>query len=105
MLALPARYLAIFPLTHLGDRLTWGIENKIEPCFGGGAPLLCADIAALAPKTCKEPEGMRAKRSLLPAITINFEADKGPINELRQGKYDSASSLIASSCSEIVREI
>ncbi len=102
MLAFPAKNLEIFPRNHLGDLLICGIENRIDPCFGGGAPLLCAAIAALAPSTCREPDGMRANRSLVPARTINLEADNGPIKALRQGKYELASSLIAVSCSEIV---
>ena len=85
MLAFPAINLATLPLTHLGDFPTWGNENNIDPCFGGEAPFLCAAIAACAPSTCNEPDGILANLSLLPAKTSNFEALKGPIRDERVG--------------------
>ena len=85
MLAFPARYLAIFPLTHLGERLTCGIEKSTAPCFGGGAPRLCADIAAWAPSTCRDPEGIRASLSLPPAKETSLDAEIGPNSALKDG--------------------
>ena len=86
MLALPAKNRATLPLTQRGLRLIAGIEKRIDPCLGGGAPFLCADIAALAPNTCKLPEGILAKRSRPPAMTTNLAALIGPINADKFGK-------------------
>ena len=97
ILAFPARNLAILPLTQRGDLLTWGIEKITDPCLGGGAPRRCAAIAACAPSTCIEPEGILASLSLPPAITQSFAAPSGPTSLDRLGRYSLATLRMASS--------
>jgi len=84
--ALPARKRAILPRTHRGERLICGMLKRMAPCFGGGAPRRCAAIAACAPRTCSEPDGIRANRSRPPARTMSLAAPRGPMSAAREGE-------------------
>ena len=54
-------------------------------------------MAACAPRTCMDPDGILASLSLPPARTHNFAAPSGPTSLERLGRYSLAMVRIASS--------